>query len=206
MFRFRHKLNQAARAGLYAQPATDTFCTVYHSNTVYNMDGILLTYSRTGAEAEAAITAVRYADPGENSTPAILNADIIPLVVRNLTAALTADKGNIAFNVFCDGAHNGSYFLRYRPAAHRTAVYRSAAGGDGRRHGITARKAAGTAVVARKALTNGGFPFIDIHVKLLSGINEGNADNNTDENNDKSSQKYNLHVLPPVRTSGLRSP
>jgi hypothetical protein len=170
------------------------------------MDGILLTYSRTGAEAEAAIAAVRYVYTGENGTPAILNANIISLVVCNLAAALAADKGDIAFNIFRGCTHNSSYSLRYRSAAHRAAVYRSVAGGDGRRHGITARKAAGTAVVARKALTNGGFPFIDIHVKLLSGINERNTDNNTNENNDKSSQKYDLHVLPPVRTSGLRSP
>jgi hypothetical protein len=144
------------------------------------MDSILLTNSNAGAETETTIAAVCYVYTGENSTPAILNADILSLVVCNLTAALAADESDIPFNIFRDCAHNGGYLFCNRRAAYRAAVYRSITGSNGTCHGVTACETTGTAVVTGQTLTYSGFPLVHIYVELLTGINEGNTDDNSD--------------------------
>ena len=164
------ELDEALGAGLGAQAAADALEAVDDRHAVDDLDGVFRADAHAGAQAQAAVVAVRGADAVERCIPAVLDADVVALILGDLAAALAADEGHLALDRLGVGAHDGADPLGHRRAAHGAAVDRGLALDDGGGHGVAAGKAAGAAVVAGQDLADRSLALIHLDATVSSTL------------------------------------
>ena len=174
-----NKLDQLLRAFLHADPAADADFLVHDRYAILNADGAMRTGRRAASESQTAVIAVPRIKRRQGHGTAVADADIIVLCGSMFTGTVTADACNSPRCGFRVCSHDFIDFIRDRGTAHGAGRCRRISHHDRRCHCVTARIAAGTAVIARQHFPHGRLPRIHVHVEFGSDEHETDTDHNT---------------------------
>ena len=188
------------RAGSAAGAAVGALFLIHNGNTVFNVDGVELTGSHAGAEAEAAVLAglgVAAADLGGGQT--VLHAAILEVILG--VAAAVAQ--HVSHHLIAGGS------LHAHDSRDLGGILRTGgrAGGDGSLTGQNGLGAAAAAGIAAAAAVGAGQTCLDLRqtgvyldLEHLGGHRQDQAEDNgkSTQNNDCPN---NSHIpLPPYQT------